>query len=449
MNRLVARHGLYWLCCFGLLLLGGLFLRDGSAHPALLATIDHVNDGLGYSDPGSFAIGAKDIFLHGWVTPANYWVVNLWPPGFMFLEGWMLKLFGGQAPIVLIMLVLACVMLATMMTTQRGYLARFIRPGVAGVLPFLIFLFPMPRYFLFEPLGVVMSETFSVSFFVTATMLALLAVESGKLRIAAWAGLLFALAAYFRSQYEIFVVGLSGLGVVAVLVLAWKARKAGAANHTHYLLSLKVICVVVGVANVLMLPWRLHNYSVHNNFLWVQTSSLTVEVGLSRTEDLLAKNGSFVVNGGGNLACRLEPDYCGKFERPLFLKAFFNHPLEWIGIKMSIAPDYWQPPFKGGRVPSNLYELSDVIGNVIFLACLILSLPLLWVIRSYRHWATMAWLIGSLYGASFVIFTLVHFEIRYFFLLKIFSFSMAINLLAVAWSLRRRTSAAPFGALPA
>lgn len=66
------------------------------------------------------------------------------------------------------------------------------------------------------------------------------------------------------------------------------------------------------VANAVMLPWRLHNHGVHNNYMWVQTSSLTVEVGLSKTEDLLAKNGSFVVNGGGNLACRLEPDYCGK-----------------------------------------------------------------------------------------------------------------------------------------
>ncbi|MNX75928.1 hypothetical protein D3C86_1074190 [compost metagenome] len=141
-----------------------------------------------------------------------------WPPGFMILEGWMLKLFGGDAPIVLIMLVLACAMLATMMATQRCYLSRFIKPSLAGVAPFLIFLFPMPRFFLFEPLGVVMSETFSVSFFMTATMLA---ADYGTLRFAVWAGLLFALAAYFRSQYEIFVLGLIGLGAIFALDLAW------------------------------------------------------------------------------------------------------------------------------------------------------------------------------------------------------------------------------------
>lgn len=44
---------------------------------------------------------------------------------------------------------------------------------------------------------------------------------------------------------------------------------------------------------------------------------------------------------------------------------------------------------------------------------------------------------GSLYGASFLIFTLVHFEIRYFYLLKIFSFSTAISLISIAWAVRR------------
>ncbi|MNW08111.1 hypothetical protein D3C71_2048340 [compost metagenome] len=42
-----------------------------------------------------------------------------------------------------------------------------------------------------------------------------------------------------------------------------------------------------------------------------------------------------------------------------------------------------------------------------------------------------------MYGASFLIFTLVHFEIRYFYLLKIFSFSTAISLISIAWAVRR------------
>ncbi|MGV2864423.1 hypothetical protein [Achromobacter sp. AGC39] len=424
----------YWFFSFVLFMIGGVLLRDGGAQPALLATIDHVNDGLGISDPGSFAIGAKDIFLHGWVQPANYWVVGFWPPGFMLLEGWLLKVFGGNAPIIVLAQVCACAMLATMVTVQRRYLSRFVSIAAASLLPFLIFVFPMPRLFLFEPIGIVMSETFSVSFFITAGLLMLEAVESGRLRVAAWAGLLYALSAYFRSQYEVFVMVATAVGVLAVVALAWRARKAKAPSiRTDSLFSIKAILLALTVAHVLMVPWRMHSYATHGNFLWVQTSSLTVRTALSTDDALLAENGSFVINGGGNLACKLEPDYCGKNDRSLFLKAFFQNPVKWISAKLALARNYWNTFSYPHNPLSAWFYAMDGVANIVFLLCLLISLPLLWVVRGYRWWAVLAWSVASLYGAAAVIFVLVHFESRYFYILKIFSFTTVMSMMAIWW----------------
>src|SRR4051812_26256355 len=52
-----------------------------------------------YGDPTSFLKGAADIATHGWVTPENYWLVHLWPPGFMVMEALLLRAFGEAVPI--------------------------------------------------------------------------------------------------------------------------------------------------------------------------------------------------------------------------------------------------------------------------------------------------------------------------------------------------------------
>ena len=167
----------YFLFSFSALLALGLIFRDGEPQPSVFANIDRIVV-VHLRDPGFFAIGAKDIYNFGWFTDDNKWLIHLWPPGFMLLEGWILKLFGLQAPIVFILQFTSSLVAAAMMLFQRKLLIPLVEPSVASILPFVIFIFPVVREFMIEPIGVVFGETYSVSFFILGITLILLSLQT-------------------------------------------------------------------------------------------------------------------------------------------------------------------------------------------------------------------------------------------------------------------------------
>jgi hypothetical protein len=98
-----------WTCFYFILLMCLAWSLMPLGVPSPVAFIPHqaTNDTLinyfGYSDPGSFAHGARSVALTGWFDVPNTWLINLWPPGFMYFQGILLKSAGINAPIVLIM----------------------------------------------------------------------------------------------------------------------------------------------------------------------------------------------------------------------------------------------------------------------------------------------------------------------------------------------------------
>lgn len=61
----------------------------------------------GLADPAKFAQGGWLIYSKNWASLANSGLIELWPPGFMLLQAFILKCFGAKAPIVLIVQLLA------------------------------------------------------------------------------------------------------------------------------------------------------------------------------------------------------------------------------------------------------------------------------------------------------------------------------------------------------
>lgn len=429
-----------WLGYFLLLLLGALIVRDGPFDSTLFARIDDVSTWLNFSDPNTFAGAAKEIAQFGWVTEKNTWVMNLWPPGFMLLEAGIIFLFGVNAPIVLILQVLACGALAMMLSLQRSLLSRFVGGTAALVLPLLLFVFPMPRLFLFEPFGVVLGETFSVSFFISAGLLLLFAVEGRRIGLAVLAGLLLALAAYFRSQYESILMAATGLAILLGLWCLWRRRRNELpAERAAYSTILQVVTVALLVAHAAMLPWRLHSYFVAKNFVWVQTAEHIFKTGLLSDKTLIDAQGEFFVVGGGNVACHVEPTYCDQTDSSLFLKAFRAHPLKWYSYKLPKLANFWHTFTRpSAYVFSNWFMVMDTVSYYTYLLVLIATFPLLLITRKYRWWPIMAWSVASLYAACVVIFSFAHFESRYFYLLKIFAFIWCTNMAAMVWGMRKK-----------
>lgn len=429
----------YGCLYFFLLMLGALLVRDMEFCPDLFVTIDRLSEVSNLSDPKTFAGAALDVFRSGWVSAENTWVFNLWPPGFVFLEAGILKIFGIGAPIVLVLQLLACAALALMLSLQRRLLLGFAGNATATALPLLLFVFPMPRIFLLQPYGVVLGEVFAIAFFLSAGLMLLLEAGGRSIGRAALAGLFFALAAYFRSQYESILMATTGLAIPAVLWCLWKrGRSRSAEQRADYATVVKVVGVALVVAHALMIPWRMHSQAVSKNFSWVQTSEHIFQIGLKSDKSLIDSNGEFFVLGAGNVACHVEPAYCDQADPKLFFKAFVAHPVEWYSYKLSKLPNFWSTFAVPHSFTFTDWHLAqEAVNYVAYLFILIATIPLLLATRSYRWWPLMAWSVASLYAACFVIFSFAHFESRYFYLLKIFAFMWGTNMATMAWSARK------------
>ncbi|WP_198088864.1 hypothetical protein [Variovorax sp. E3] len=428
----------YAIFCFFLLLLGALLIRDIASDPGLFTTVDNLNRVTDLTDPKTFASAALDIHRLGWVSEQNAWILALWPPGLVFLEAGILGVFGEGAPIVLILQVLGCAALAFMLALQRRLLSGFMNNALASTLPLLLFIFPMPRLFLLEPYGVVLGEVFSVAFFLVR----------GAVGAPSRAGTPNGPCSDGRR-----VLRLGGVLSLSVRVntdghdrpcclgcgwCIWRCiRKVSAQDRLTYIATIRLVMVVLLVAHALMLPWRMHSKAVVGNFSWVQTGDLIFLNGLSSDKTLLDKGGDFVIKGTGNIACVVEPSYCDSDDRSLFFKALVSHPIEWYRIKFTAVVEYWNTFIFSRHRFTTWFHIQDDAGNLVYLLFLLAAVPLLWATRTYRWWLLMAWLIASFYAAFFVIFSLAHFEARYFYLPKIFSFVTGVNMLAMWWGMRR------------
>lgn len=380
----------------------------------------------GYGDPVSFATGALDIARHGWITLENQWLIRLWPPGFMVLEAAVVRVVGEDGPFLVPLLVLGALGCAAWMTLLRQYLlhsgsgARF-----AAAAPLLPFAFPLSWFFLLGPLGLAFGETFAISLYLTAFLLVLLG-----LRARAWwkgvlaavlAGLAIAGAAYFRSQFELLVLFLTlgGGAIFAFAALAFLLRRKTYVGAR----TLVIVAVTLVVAHGAMAPWRYHNFLETQEPRWVYTSALVFENALTPEQRLLSQGAGFVVAGGGHLACKLEPAYCGQKDEIYFYGAFTKHMREWVAYKAQLAAKFWMAPPRHGAISSAVVSSSILHKalNLAFLALLLFGLWRLWAIRREPAFPLQAWVQLSTYGCLLAVYTLVQLEARYFYLPKIFA----------------------------
>lgn len=417
---------------FLVLLLLGVLVHSAAARLDWGMSAAEITANSQFSDPGSFLKGAQDIARFGWVTPDDYWLIHLWPPGFMLLEGGLLRALGETSPLLIPLWILAALCGAGWMLLLRRYLLPVFTVRIASLAPLVPFLFPVVPFVLVSPVGLAFGETFSISFFISGFLLILLARRSGSWGQAAAAGVMLALSAYFRSQFEVLVLCLT---VSALLLLAaagiallLKRRPPVAAD------TLRVVVLAVVVAHVAMLPWRWHNYRDSGKAAWVQTSAIIARNSLTPEAELLRVGGRFVVEGGGHLACKLEPSFCGQTDKKFFYRAFFLHPGAWMAEKVRRLPTYWFAP----PLPTSMTTVRDLpstpqfIANLLLLACIGGGMVRLWQIRRAPEFAVQAWFQLSFYAGLAGVYTLAHFEARYFYLPKIFGVVALLTLLPAA-----------------
>ncbi len=393
-------------------------------------------------DPISFMTAAIDIAESGWISPANEWILNLWPPGFILLEALVFKLFGKNTLIILALTVLASTLFSVVLSILYGFLRTKFKSRMIFLIPLLIFIFPITRIFLLQPVGLTLGESFSVGFFLIFILLAIKSAKNNSVKQTIYAGFFLALSAYFRSQFEIIVLGLTG---TAVLVTAFHFyfQHKNSRSFKKTIQNNISIFIILFVAHATMLPWRIYHFVKHDNPSWVQTSTVTFRNSVMTNEHFEKNKASFVVEGGGNLVCRLEPTTCGDLANAkiAFIKTFLKHPFEWYSIKLNLLGKYWFASSSDLGSIINQPTLLENIFNAFSLLCLIALLILLFLkkVRSDQSWIYLVWISSALFASYFLIFTVQQFEARYFYFPKIvgfFIFSITISVYLSSMSKR-------------
>ena len=183
----------------------------------MFLSVTELKNSNGYCDPKTFISTALEIVEDGWITTKNQWVFNLWPPGFILLESFIIKLFGPDVPILFILQILLSVLFSIVLTLLYQLISKYLNIYVSFLLPLILFLFPVSRAFLLEPLGVSFGESFSIGFFLLFIILSLFALINNSWKNALIAGFFLGLSAYFRSSFGAVLISISIFGILIIL----------------------------------------------------------------------------------------------------------------------------------------------------------------------------------------------------------------------------------------
>ncbi len=400
-----------WLFYFVVLICTAI-LTDLPRFEIWKSSLVQAASGLGYGDPTYFAAAAVDVSKFGWVTQNSQWVFNLWPPGFVLLEALFLKILGVEAPIPLIFLFCSVCIFATLLMEMR----RLLRNGIGSIswfLPLLIFLFPAARVFILNITGLLFGEWLAIgSFFLAAMMLLRRSRKSTVL-----AGFLFAISAYTRSQYEFFLLAtfLVSISLVGLVYLFKMKTRASYWEASKYLVYSLVI------AQVFMAPWRVYHFANHGDPRWVFTGNYLIEASLKTDETLNSGGAGFLTEGGINMACRLAPEHCGENSKKVYIEIFRKNAFSWILAKVQLLPKFWFASAHNQDLTSPKSNTPlDGFLNFVFLLSVLGSLSMLWIGRKVDSIMIWAGLTLGLLAAHSAIIVFSHFEVRYFFFIKLY-----------------------------
>lgn len=377
---------------------------------------------LGYGDPTYFAAAALDVSKFGWITEHTQWVFNLWPPGFVLLEALFLKVFGEAAPMPLIFLFCSVSIFSTLLMEMRRLL-RISIGNLSWLLPLLIFLFPAARVFTLNITGLLFGEWLAIGAFFLAVLMLLRRSRNATVL----AGFLFAVSAYARSQYEFFLV-VTFLVSVFFVALAFLLRLK---TKISYWETSKYLVYSMIIAQLLMAPWRVYHIVQSGDPRWVFTGNYLIESGLKTDEALISGGAGFLVEGGMNIPCRLAPEQCGKNSKEVYFQIFKDRAFEWISLKVQMLPKFWFSSANHRDLTSPKSNTPlEAFFNLVFLLCVIGSVAFLWIGRKVDSIMVWTGMTSGLVAAHLAIITFSHFEVRYFFFIKLYGLFSFIILYA-------------------
>lgn len=277
----------------------------------LLESPERLSEVFGYSDAGSYLKASMELEALNYLTANQHWVINLWPPGMVWLDAALLRLFGSSFALSL------AILSGLIWVTVASVFAIKIRTNFGQPLAYLsvtFLLMSSPLQIWIFDAGLFYAEGFSIAAFLGGLVLlirgSLRNVKESLISHGISAGVMFGLAAYFRTTFStletLLLLGVIGLALLAILQRLINGVTATLRQLNNQLVLLTATWLAMFT---LMEPWLQFTTSairgerawsvVGGNFLrgaWVNRST----------------SPDFLKSGGVGWACEMDPKFCQK-----------------------------------------------------------------------------------------------------------------------------------------
>jgi hypothetical protein len=417
---------------FFILMFIALFIKDVTSlySNEMFLTANELLVAQGYGDPRTFIGTALQIVEDGWITSKNQWVFNLWPPGFILLESLIIKIFGPEVPIIFVLQILVSALFSIVLTLFYKLIYINYSKYIAFSLPLVIFIFPVSRAFLLEPLGISFGESFSIGFFLLFVLLVVFSHINNSLKEALLAGLFLGLAAYFRSSFGAILISISFFGLLIIFIFylfkIWKKREVFEKNIVIR------IAVIIFAAFIISLPWKIYKTSNEN----MRTSVLIFKTLVKTNATLKEEKAGWVMHGRGNMMCLVDESTCSNKNNDVLLLArtFILNPIKWYSIRAEVIGDYWfsnTEEIMTRPMSKPTFESKFINGIILFMLIALVFLTI--KIKKDNIIILLTWINISLFSVYLAVFTVVHYEVRYFYFPKIYIIFMFLLMMYICF----------------
>ncbi|MET4703224.1 hypothetical protein [Frigoribacterium sp. UYMn621] len=390
---------------------------------------------LGGTDAGSYLNAAVDL-QDGVMSQAHIWVLNLWPPGMPYLLAVLVKLGNGASPVIPMVLLL-CALWSLVLTFSA--LIFIPRRGYISFAVFAIFWVASPIFTGWTiHAGVLGSDGLATALGTLVALGVLWASQTAPRKPRVWLFILLGIAlaalAYLRIMW-LNAVPAALIGLVVVVGVRYivnrvrlrnQSRKAASPESRRGLIEWGALGLTF---IILCAPWTIYGERVLHpgSFSWSQSDYQWAQEWMT-DKRLTNIGGGFIVTGGGNWPCHLEPLKCaalnkqesarefpfagiapntfGFFEKESF-KAALTNPLPFVGNRTVYTVQTWL------TIPGGSVGRFDNIGfGILTLIAFIGALAIL-LRDSIKRRAAGPLMIFFILGANIAVVWLTHFETRY------------------------------------
>jgi len=276
---------------------------------SLLDSPDKMAEVFGLGDSGSYLKAALELSQLDGLTQDKHWVINLWPPGMVLLNGFLIEFFGGAFAIAYSLLL---ILLWSTFVSIFAVKVEALWGLNAALLSSVLILLSGPFQFWIFNRGLFYAEGFSQLFYLIG-LIALIEGSRAKsygnsISYGVLAGVFLSLAAYFRASFSILepLLFVGALLVLTTWVLLSLLRIEQKAHLSRLFAVLSSAWVSI---YLLMEPWlRFTAEEIRGVRSWsVVGEGFLRGVWIQRDEQA-----GFLSAGGIGWGCEINAAFCSK-----------------------------------------------------------------------------------------------------------------------------------------